>query len=591
MTTFVLQQIDYVFFVHGLSLILLGGVCSYMSRSNKTTADWEWLGAFSVLYGANQWLDLTAMNLSDDTYCQWLRLAVSTFSFLCLCEFGRRATLSSPAVVGWRWIYALLFAGAALGGVWGFDGLNATTKYLLGFVGGLWTSLTLLRISKLPNQPGRRSLAAAAMCFAAYAVVVGLIVPPAPLFPAAHINQAWFLYAVGLPVQLFSAVLAVALTACLWQYMIAHRALLAETLGTRKSSLYLHGMAVGIVIVIVAGWVVTNAVAEYSTAENQKYYLAYTQGPAAVNELIASWQRQIAVHRIIVIGAAGLVIFLLTASLLTMQSSRDTVEQIVASEHLYQTVVDNLPNCLQLLDQHGRCLAINPTGLEKIGLGKAEMIGIRYLDVWPREDRPVVEAAFVKALQGRQTEFEAKYLRPDGETITWQVVLSPVLDCHGQARRVVEIATDITVQKRAEDELLHAKAELQQYTAVLESSNHTLEEFSHIAEAANRAKSEFLTNMSHEIRTPMTAILGYADLMLEENIGRATREHVEVIKHNGKHLLGLINDILDLSKVEAGKMPIELIRCSPCELAAEVALLMQSPSPVPPNFRADELST
>jgi signal transduction histidine kinase/DNA-binding NarL/FixJ family response regulator len=203
------------------------------------------------------------------------------------------------------------------------------------------------------------------------------------------------------------------------------------------------------------------------------------------------------------------------------------------------------------------------------------MIGIHYLDVWPREDRPVVEAAFVKALQGRQTEFEAKYLRPDGETITWQVVLSPVLDCHGQARRVVEIATDITVQKRAEDELLHAKAELQQYTAVLESSNHTLEEFSHIAEAANRAKSEFLTNMSHEIRTPMTAILGYADLMLEENIGRATREHVEVIKHNGKHLMGLINDILDLSKVEAGKMPIELIRCSPCELAAEVALLMR----------------
>ena len=555
MTAFVLQQMDYVFFVHGLSLVLLGGVCSYMSRSNKTTAGWEWLGAFSVLYGANQWLDLTAMSLSDDSYCQWLRLAVSTFSFLCLCEFGRRATLGSPAVVHWRWMYALLFAGAAFGGVWGFDGLNATTKYLLGFVGGLWTATTLLRISRLPNQPARRSLAAAAACFAVYAVVVGLIVPPAPFFPATHINQASFLHVVGLPVQLFRAVLAVALTACLWRYMIAHRALLAETLGTSKSSLFIHGMAVGIVVVIVAGWAATNAVAEHSTGEIQKYFLAYTQGPAAVNELIAGWQQQIAVHRLVVIGAAGLVILLLAASLLTMQNSRDTVEQIVASEHLYQTVVDNLPSCLQLLDQHGRCLAINPTGLKKIGLGKAEMLGIGYLDVWPREARPVVEAAFAKALQGHQTAFEAKYLRPDGETITWEVVLSPVLDRHGQARRVVEIATDITDRRCAEDKLRRARK---------------------AAEAATQAKTEFLANMSHEIRTPMTAILGYADLMLEENIGRATQKHVEVIKRNGRHLMGLINDILDLSKIETGRMQIEPARCSPRELVAEIASLMRA---------------
>jgi PAS domain S-box-containing protein len=555
MTAFVLQQMDYVFFVHGLSLVLLAGVCSYMSRRNKTAADWEWLGAFSVLYGANQWLDLTAMSLSDDSYYQWLRFAVSTFSFLCLCEFGRRATLDRPAVVHWRWMYALLFAGAALGWVcWGFDGLNATTKYLLGFVGGLWTATTLWRISKLPNQPARRSLVAAAACFVAYAVVVGLIVPPAPFFPATHINQASFLHAVGLPIQLFRAVLALALTACMWQYMIVYRALLAETLGISKSSLYIHGMAVGIVVVIVAGWAVTNAVAQHSTGEIQKYFLAYTQGPAAVNELIAGWQQQIAVHRLVVIGAAGLVIFLLAASLLTMQSSRDTVEQIVASEHLYQTVVDNLPNCLQLLDQQGRCLAINPTGLEKIGLSKAEMLGIRYLDVWPREARPVVEAAFVKALQGQRTEFEAKYLRPDGETIAWEVVLSPVLDRDGQARRVVEIATDITDRRCAEDKLRRAQK---------------------AAEAANRAKSEFLANMSHEIRTPMTAILGYADLMLEENVGRVTQKHIEVIKRNGKHLLGVVNDILDLSKIEAGKMQIEPTRCSPVQLVAEVASLMR----------------
>jgi signal transduction histidine kinase/CheY-like chemotaxis protein/HPt (histidine-containing phosphotransfer) domain-containing protein len=123
--------------------------------------------------------------------------------------------------------------------------------------------------------------------------------------------------------------------------------------------------------------------------------------------------------------------------------------------------------------------------------------------------------------------------------------------------------------------LQRSEEQLQNYTAELEASNRALQASNQIAEAATRAKSEFLANMSHEIRTPIAAILGYADLLLEESAGRATREHVVVIQRNGEHLLGLINDILDLSKVEAGKMQIERTRCSPCELLAEVVSLMR----------------
>jgi signal transduction histidine kinase len=83
------------------------------------------------------------------------------------------------------------------------------------------------------------------------------------------------------------------------------------------------------------------------------------------------------------------------------------------------------------------------------------------------------------------------------------------------------VMSDISGRKQAEEALLQSKAELKQYAAALESSNRALGEFNHLTEAATRAKSEFLANMSHEIRTPMTAILGYADLMMEENIGRA----------------------------------------------------------------------
>jgi signal transduction histidine kinase/DNA-binding NarL/FixJ family response regulator len=125
----------------------------------------------------------------------------------------------------------------------------------------------------------------------------------------------------------------------------------------------------------------------------------------------------------------------------------------------------------------------------------------------------------------------------------------------------------------------HMADKIRQYTEGLEAQvmdrTAALSEALRRAEAATVAKSEFLANMSHEIRTPMTAILGYTDILIEQSWGRDSQEPLAIVKRNGQYLLQIINDILDLSKIESGKLEVERIRVPVTQLIAEVSSLMR----------------
>lgn len=175
-----------------------------------------------------------------------------------------------------------------------------------------------------------------------------------------------------------------------------------------------------------------------------------------------------------------------------------------------------------------------------------------------------------------------------------RVITGPVHDLVEAAQRIArDEDPSHRVVKSGDDELGHLCDSFNQMLEKLEASQQQLQGMNSVlelrvtertaelrsaleqAQAANRAKSDFLANMSHEIRTPMTAILGFTELLEEERLSADGRERVGTVVRNGRHLLQIINDILDVSKIEAGKLVVERVECRVTEMVADLASLMR----------------
>ena len=136
---------------------------------------------------------------------------------------------------------------------------------------------------------------------------------------------------------------------------------------------------------------------------------------------------------------------------------------------------------------------------------------------------------------------------------------------------VVIVARDVTEQKKIATELTDAKAFAELATVIAEDAKNKAESATHIAEESVKAKQQFLSNMSHEIRTPMNAIIGFTKVVLKTDLSIKQKEYLEAIKLSGDALIVLINDILDLAKVDAGKMVFEQI---PFKLAVSISAMI-----------------
>lgn len=221
------------------------------------------------------------------------------------------------------------------------------------------------------------------------------------------------------------------------------------------------------------------------------------------------------------------------------------------SKQILAAVVSSVTDYMSMIDENYNVVWANHVAK---GLFGSNIVGKKCYTAYHGRGKPcqpcIVKETFV---DGKVHEHEMKAIRASGHKISFWCIASVAESYEdGRPKLVVEIFRDITDRKKTECELLRARKE---------------------AEAASRAKSEFLANMSHEIRTPLNAIMGFAQLLDEDAdnpLPDNQREFLGYILSSGESLLRIIDDILDLSKIEAGKITLENTECSLKEMINEL---------------------
>ena len=190
------------------------------------------------------------------------------------------------------------------------------------------------------------------------------------------------------------------------------------------------------------------------------------------------------------------------------------------------------------VDSEGHFTFLSDRVMDVLGYPMEKLIGQHPLSFVPAEDAESVRAISESLVREKKSfrDFEHRMICGDGKIIWLSVNGVPISNMGGQITGYRGAGLDVTARKHAEQELIREKE---------------------AAQAADRAKSEFLAVMSHEIRTPLNSVLGFADLLTETTLDPIQKEQVDMIRRSGDALLVLLNDILDFSRIESGKMPIQ----------------------------------
>lgn len=244
-------------------------------------------------------------------------------------------------------------------------------------------------------------------------------------------------------------------------------------------------------------------------------------------------------------------------ALIRRRKEREGAERLRQSEERHRSLIETSASMIWTTTSDGEFRGDQPSWTRFTGQQRSQFEHGGWLSAVHPEDRAAAQAAWKDAVDNNKLYcIEMRVRRADGEWRTMEARAVPLLT-YGTTREWVGTHTDITEKKQAQEELREAKES---------------------AEAANRAKSQFLANMSHELRTPLSAVIGYSELLEEEMEDRGDDtplDDVRKIQSNARHLLSLINDVLDLSKIEADRMTTYAEEFSAAQMLEDVSTTMK----------------
>ena len=309
----------------------------------------------------------------------------------------------------------------------------------------------------------------------------------------------------------------------------------------------------------------------------RELYTHLQEGSLATTE--TRLRRSDGTFRDVVLTAAPLQAEDLTAG--TVVSIHDVTERkqedelLQESETRYRFLFEHNPMPMLIYECSTlQMLAVNEAFIRHYGYSSEEALALRLTDLYPEEEKAKI-AELIPHLHGHANVGEWHHRKRDGSFIT-NVVFSHDLEYQGRNARVA-VMTDISERKRAEEELRATQASLEERVLVRTTE---LAEARDRAEAADQTKSAFLATMSHELRTPLNSIIGFTGLMLQGLAGPLNAEQtkqLQMVKGSGQHLLALINDVLDISKIEAGQIEI---RSAPFDLPESIQKVLQTVTPL-----------
>lgn len=253
---------------------------------------------------------------------------------------------------------------------------------------------------------------------------------------------------------------------------------------------------------------------------------------------------------------------------------REAERQLQLAQEKYRTVFENSAVGITVTDENENIISWNRYAELMLGMGEAELYMKPVRSLYPEDEWKRIRSSNVRQ-KGIQHQLETKIYRKNPAALIDVVVsLSVLKDSEGKITGSIGVIADVTERKQAEAEMWRAKHETEEKNQQLKNAIQHAKEMAVQAEQASKAKSEFLASMSHEIRTPMNAILGMADLLSETDLSTEQQQYVNTFQSAGENLLSIINDILDISKVESGHLELEEIGFDLVELIDKTCEIM-----------------